>query len=108
MKKIQAAQWADPLCRLNRRRASSTATLGGAALALTAVVLTTAREATPDEGLQEALEGGGSGALLAVPPHHQDQGMSTSGISEARMATSEAGGAVERPKISSNARIIKK
>lgn len=56
MKKIQAAQWADPLCRLNRRRASST-TIGGAALALTAVVLTTAREATPDEGLQEALEG---------------------------------------------------
>ena len=107
MKKIQAAQWAIPLCRLNTRRASSTA-IGGGALALTAVVLTTAREATPDEGLQEALEGGGSGALLAVPPHHQDQGMSTSGIAEARMATSEAAGALERAKRSSNARIITK
>ena len=83
MTKIQAAQWADPLCRLNRRRASST-TIGGAALALTAVVLTTAREATPDEGLQEALEGkvtpegtstskGESttgGGSEAVSPHH--------------------------------------
>ena len=78
MKKIQAAQWADPLCRLNRRRASSTA------LALMALLLTTARDATPDEGLQEALEGkvtpegtstskGESttgGGSEAVSPHH--------------------------------------
>ena len=48
-KKIQAAQWAGPLCILNRGRASTTATIGGAALALTAVVSTTERGATSDE-----------------------------------------------------------
>ena len=90
---------------------STTATLKGAALTSTAVVSTTARGSTPDDGITEASEGkltsekastskgestagGGSGALVAVPSHHQDKGPATSGITEKRMATTGAAAAV--------------
>ena len=41
---------------------------------------------------------------MAVPPHHQDQGMATSGIAEVRMTTTGAVAAGEKAKSRSNAR----